>query len=79
MVSYDPGHPVDIPADGLERLAQGRQGLIISDLSVHEFLLVRDAGFDPGLVEFFAIGTAVVPMPGAPGIQSPTTVLSLDT
>jgi uncharacterized protein YbjQ (UPF0145 family) len=33
----------------------------------------------PGLVEFFAIGTAVVPMPGAPGIQSPTTVLSLDT
>jgi uncharacterized protein YbjQ (UPF0145 family) len=34
---------------------------------------------DPHTVEFFAIGTAVVPMPGAPGIPSPTTVLSLDT
>jgi len=30
-------------------------------------------------VEFFAIGTAVVPIPDAPGIESPTPVLSLDS
>jgi hypothetical protein len=30
-------------------------------------------------VEFFAIGTAVVPMPDVPRPPSPATVLSLDT
>ena len=30
-------------------------------------------------VEFFAIGTAVVQMPDAPRLQTPTPVLSLDT
>ena len=30
-------------------------------------------------VEFFAIGTAVVPIPDAPDIESPTPVLSFDT
>ena len=140
------GIPV-VAEQRLQALRASAGALFTSDLSVNDFLLVRDAGFDPvglvlgssiyhlgfqpprggggelttlsqamysarelattrveeeaaqlgadgvigvrlqvgrhdwgpGLVEFFAIGTAVVPMPGAPGIPSPTTVLSLDT
>jgi uncharacterized protein YbjQ (UPF0145 family) len=50
-VSQEPDSAVGIPADGLKRLVQGKQGLFTSDLSVNEFLLVRDAGFEPvGLV-----------------------------
>jgi hypothetical protein len=41
----------DIPSDARRRIAQSNQGLSSSDLSVSEFALVRDAGFDPvGLV-----------------------------
>src|SRR5579883_771903 len=50
------GHLAEIPAHARERLArmrgQGNQrGLFTSDLSVNEFLLVKEAGFEPaGLV-----------------------------
>jgi uncharacterized protein YbjQ (UPF0145 family) len=50
-MSYDPTSTEGIPAAGRERLQQNRQGLFTSDLSVNEFLLVKQAGFDPlGLV-----------------------------
>jgi len=40
-----------VPEHGRERLAQMRGGFFTSDLSVNEFLLVKQAGFDPlGLV-----------------------------
>src|SRR5204863_513819 len=40
-----------LPADARGRLAQNKAGLFTSDLSVREFLLVKQAGFDPlGLV-----------------------------
>ena len=42
----------NLPAEALTRLRQleggeGRTPLFTSDLSVNEFLLVREAGFDP--------------------------------
>jgi uncharacterized protein YbjQ (UPF0145 family) len=41
----------EIPQDARRRIAQSKQGLFTSDLSVSEFMLVRDAGFEPaGLV-----------------------------
>ena len=44
--------PVEMPEHALERLrgmrgGDGRRGLFTSDLSVNEFLLVKEAGFDP--------------------------------
>jgi uncharacterized protein YbjQ (UPF0145 family) len=44
--------PVDLAPHALERLkgmrgGDGRRGLFTSDLSVNEFLLVKEAGFDP--------------------------------
>jgi len=40
-----------VPASGRERLDQNRQGLFTSDLTVNEFMLITEAGFDPlGLV-----------------------------
>jgi uncharacterized protein YbjQ (UPF0145 family) len=51
MSEYDPGSLEGVPPAGRVRLAQNRRGLFTSDLSVAEFLLVREAGFDPlGLV-----------------------------
>jgi uncharacterized protein YbjQ (UPF0145 family) len=51
MTGYDPKSIEGIPEQGLERLEQNREGLYTSDLSVNEFLLVTQAGFDPvGLV-----------------------------
>jgi uncharacterized protein YbjQ (UPF0145 family) len=48
---YDPKSMEGVPTHGRERLAQLRGGLFTSDLSVNEFLLVKEAGFDPlGLV-----------------------------
>lgn len=53
---YTPGSEEGIPAAARQRLADmkaggGKRGLFTSDLSVNEFLLVREAGFDPvGLV-----------------------------
>jgi uncharacterized protein YbjQ (UPF0145 family) len=47
----DDSGPATIPQDAHKRIAQSKQGLFTSDLSVSEFALVRDAGFDPvGLV-----------------------------
>ena len=52
-----------IPQSGIDRLEQNREGLYTSDLSVNEFLLVTEAGFDPvGLVvgsSIFHIGFQV--------------------
>jgi uncharacterized protein YbjQ (UPF0145 family) len=50
-VSYDPNSLAGVPEDARGRLAQNRAGLFTSDLSVREFLLVEQAGFEPlGLV-----------------------------
>jgi uncharacterized protein YbjQ (UPF0145 family) len=50
-MSYDPTSTEGVPVHGRERLAQMKRGLFTSDLSVNEFLLVKQAGFDPlGLV-----------------------------
>ena len=63
MSEYEPGSLEGIPESGRERLEQNRQGLYTSDLSVNEFLLVTEAGFDPvGLVvgsSIFHIGFQV--------------------
>jgi len=50
-VSYDPSSLEGVPESGRARLEQNKRGLFTSDLSVNEFLLVKEAGFDPlGLV-----------------------------
>lgn len=50
-MSYDPNSSEGLPTDAATRLAQNKAGLFTSDLSVNEFLLVKEAGFDPlGLV-----------------------------
>src|SRR5271167_2261626 len=49
--TYDPTTLEGVPEAGRARLQQNRAGLFTSDLSVNEFLLVKQAGFDPvGLV-----------------------------
>jgi uncharacterized protein YbjQ (UPF0145 family) len=48
---YDPTSLEGVPDVGRARLEQNKRGLFTSDLSVNEFLLVKDAGFEPlGLV-----------------------------
>jgi uncharacterized protein YbjQ (UPF0145 family) len=48
---YDPTSLEGVPEAGRARLAQNKGGLFTSDLSVNEFLLIKQAGFDPlGLV-----------------------------
>ena len=54
-MSYDPTSTAGVPVHGRERLqrlrADAARGFFTSDLSVNEFLLVKQAGFDPlGLV-----------------------------
>src|SRR6202166_984705 len=50
-MAYDPTSTEGAPEAGRARLLQNRAGLFTSDLSVNEFLLVRQAGFQPlGLV-----------------------------
>ncbi|MGD0196335.1 MAG: heavy metal-binding domain-containing protein [Solirubrobacteraceae bacterium] len=50
-MAYDPSSTEGVPQAGRARLEQNRAGLFTSDLSVNEFLLVRQAGFQPvGLV-----------------------------
>jgi len=41
------GLPADLPEDAGRRLAELEQGLFTSDLSVNEFLLVKEVGFHP--------------------------------
>jgi uncharacterized protein YbjQ (UPF0145 family) len=49
--TYDPTSLEGVPEAGRARLQQNREGLFTSDLSVNEFLLVKQAGFEPlGLV-----------------------------
>ncbi len=49
--TYDPMSLEGVPEAGRERLRQNRAGLFTSDLSVNEFLLIKQAGFEPlGLV-----------------------------
>jgi uncharacterized protein YbjQ (UPF0145 family) len=49
--AYDPTTLEGVPEAGRARLQQNRAGLFTSDLSVNEFLLIKQAGFDPvGLV-----------------------------
>jgi uncharacterized protein YbjQ (UPF0145 family) len=51
MSAYDPTSLEGVPEAGRGRLEQNKRGLFTSDLSVNEFLLVKEAGFDPlGLV-----------------------------
>ena len=51
MSAYDPTSLEGIPEAGRGRLEQNKRGLFTSDLSVAEFLLINEAGFDPlGLV-----------------------------
>ena len=73
MTDYDPTRWRGSRSPGVERLEQNRQGLYTSDLSVNEFLLVTQAGFDPvGLVvgsSIFHIGFQVA---------GPTTSRELD-
>lgn len=74
LSDYDPKSVEGIPGSGVERLEQNRQGLYTSDLSVNEFLLVTEAGFDPvGLV----VGSSIFHI----GIQvaGPTQSRELDT
>ncbi|MDE3070562.1 MAG: heavy metal-binding domain-containing protein [Acidobacteriota bacterium] len=48
---YSAGSLEGVPDAGRARLEQNRAGLFTSDLSVNEFLLIKQAGFDPvGLV-----------------------------
>ncbi len=47
MSDYDPTSLEGIPEAGRARLQQNRGGLFTSDLSVNEFLLVKQAGFEP--------------------------------
>src|SRR5579885_3470207 len=54
-MSYDPSSVAGVPTHGVERLQRMRaateRGFFTSDLSVSEFLLFKQAGFDPlGLV-----------------------------
>src|ERR1700728_278107 len=49
--TYDPTSLEGVPEAGRARLQQNQAGLFTSDLSVNEFLLIKQAGFDPvGLV-----------------------------
>ncbi|MEA2301585.1 MAG: hypothetical protein QOE44_2120 [Solirubrobacteraceae bacterium] len=51
MTEYDPSSLEGVPEAGVARLEQNKRGLFTSDLSVAEFLLVKEAGFNPlGLV-----------------------------
>jgi uncharacterized protein YbjQ (UPF0145 family) len=65
-----------VPESGRERLDQNRQGLFTSDLTVNEFMLITEAGFDPlGLVvgsSIYHIGIQVA----NPGRSQEMTVLS---
>jgi uncharacterized protein YbjQ (UPF0145 family) len=51
LLMTDPFSGISLPADARARLADGKKNLFTSDLSVNEFLLVKQAGFRPvGLV-----------------------------
>lgn len=72
-----PGHtpPADLPQHARERLAEMRsRKLFTSDLSINEFLLVKEAGFEPlGLVlgsSIYQVQPTVPTLPaGVPGCE----------
>jgi uncharacterized protein YbjQ (UPF0145 family) len=70
-VSDDQRLPDDLPAHARERLVDMRQRkLFTSDLSVNEFVLVREAGFDPvGLVMGTSIYQVAARTPSLPEFQ----------
>jgi len=74
--AYEPGSLAGVPDVARARLDQNKQGLFTSDLSVNEFLLITEAGFDPlGLVvgsSIFHIGLQVA----NPGRNQEMNVLS---
>jgi uncharacterized protein YbjQ (UPF0145 family) len=47
MSDEEKAEPTDLPKDAGRRLKQIEQGLFTSDLSVNEFLLVKEVGFHP--------------------------------
>ncbi len=48
---HQPGSLEGVPDSGRARLEQNKEGLFTSDLTVNEFLLITEPGFDPlGLV-----------------------------
>ncbi|NNN15711.1 MAG: heavy metal-binding domain-containing protein [Acidimicrobiaceae bacterium] len=63
-MTYDPNSTEGLPEDAKGRLQQIKKGFFTSDLSVNEFLLVKQAGFDPlGMVvgsSIFHIGFQAV-------------------
>jgi uncharacterized protein YbjQ (UPF0145 family) len=69
----NPEATAGVPADGLKRLKQGKDGLFTSDLSVNEFMLVQDAGFEPlGLVMGSSIYHLGFQPPRAGGVELTT-------
>ncbi len=72
-MAWQPGEARDLPVHALERLADMRQHhFFTSDLSVNEFLLVREAGFEPvGMVMGTSIYQVATQLPslarGEPG------------
>ncbi len=73
--AYDPSSLEGVPEAGRARLAQNQQGLFTSDLSVNEFLLVKQAGFEPlGLVvgsSIYHIGIQLLGLEEIPGDDRP--------
>ena len=63
--------PADLPQHARERLAQMRQRkLFTSDLSINEFLLVKEVGFEPlGLVMGSSVYQMFVQVPNVPSDQ----------
>src|SRR5579863_562219 len=50
-MSYTAGSTEGLTGHGRERLAQNKDGLFTSDLSINEFVMIDEAGFEPlGLV-----------------------------
>ena len=47
VAAAPPPLPTDLPKDAAHRLEELEHGLFTSDLSVNEFLLVKEAGFHP--------------------------------
>src|ERR1700683_5261051 len=71
--AYDPTSLEGVPEAGRARLQQNRAGLFTSDLSVNEFLLIRQAGFDPvGLVVGSSIYHIGIQLAGWKKRQEPT-------
>src|SRR5437879_44860 len=77
-MSYDPTSTEGVPEHGRERLAQMRGGFFTSDLSVNEFLLVKQAGFDPlGLVMGSSIYQIIPRVPQIPAGQPGTELVDM--